>query len=91
MLFRSKTAPSIEVSPSLSSQSFEAVSAPLAGNIFKVEVKSGHVVSEGDILVILEAMKMETEIRAARDGIVQELLVKEGDSVAVGTPILNLI
>jgi oxaloacetate decarboxylase alpha subunit len=88
---RTKTAPSIEVSPSLSSQSFEAVSAPLAGNIFKVEVKSGHVVSEGDILVILEAMKMETEIRAARDGIVQELLVKEGDSVAVGTPILNLI
>ncbi len=77
-------------SPSVSSSS-EAISAPLAGNIFKVEVQPGRAVSEGDILVILEAMKMETEIRAARDGIVQELLVKEGDSVAVGTPILNLV
>lgn len=77
--------------PSVAPQVAESVSAPLAGNIFKVEVQPGHTVSEGDILVILEAMKMETEIRAARDGVVQDLLVKEGDSVAVGTPILSLV
>ncbi|KGK09192.1 oxaloacetate decarboxylase subunit alpha [Vibrio navarrensis] len=68
----------------------EAVSAPLAGNIFKVHVQAGAPVEEGDILLILEAMKMETEIRAARSGIVQELNVKEGDSVTVGAPLLSL-
>lgn len=68
----------------------EPVAAPLAGNIFKIHVQPGHQVSEGDVLVILEAMKMETEVRAARSGVVQELLVKEGDSVVVGAPILSL-
>jgi oxaloacetate decarboxylase (Na+ extruding) subunit alpha len=47
-------------------------------------------VSEGDVLIVLEAMKMETEIRAARNGVIQELHVKEGDSVSVGSPILSL-
>ncbi|PMJ91278.1 sodium-extruding oxaloacetate decarboxylase subunit alpha [Vibrio sp. 10N.261.55.A7] len=68
----------------------EAVPAPLAGNIFKVNVQSGAQVAEGDVLLILEAMKMETEVRAARGGIVQDLLVKEGDSVTVGSPLLSL-
>ncbi|UTV28208.1 sodium-extruding oxaloacetate decarboxylase subunit alpha [Photobacterium atrarenae] len=70
--------------------SAEPVAAPLAGNIFKINVQPGHSVSEGDVLVILEAMKMETEVRAARNGVVQDLHVKEGDSVAVGSPILSL-
>ncbi|MEZ9870003.1 sodium-extruding oxaloacetate decarboxylase subunit alpha [Vibrio sp. 10N.261.51.C6] len=68
----------------------EAVPAPLAGNIFKVNVQAGTEVSEGDVLLILEAMKMETEVRAARGGIVQELNVKEGDAVTVGAPLLSL-
>ncbi|EGU32469.1 oxaloacetate decarboxylase [Vibrio ichthyoenteri ATCC 700023] len=68
----------------------EAVPAPLAGNIFKVNVQSGSEVAEGDVLLILEAMKMETEVRAARGGIVQDLHVKEGDSVVVGSPLLSL-
>lgn len=68
----------------------EAVPAPLAGNIFKVQVQPGCEVVEGDVLVILEAMKMETEVRAARNGVVQALHVKEGDAVSVGTPILSL-
>lgn len=68
----------------------ETVPAPLAGNIFKVNVQSGAQVAEGDVLLILEAMKMETEIRAARGGIVQDLHVKEGDSVTVGAPLLSL-
>lgn len=68
----------------------EAVPAPLAGNIFKINVQLGSTVAEGDVLVVLEAMKMETEIRAARSGVVQDLHVKEGDSVTVGSPILSL-
>lgn len=68
----------------------EMVPAPLAGNIFKVNVQSGVQVEEGDVLLILEAMKMETEVRAARGGIVQDLHVKEGDAVTVGAPLLSL-
>ena len=68
----------------------ETVPAPLAGNIFKVNVQSGVQVEEGDVLLILEAMKMETEVRAARGGVVQDLHVKEGDAVTVGAPLLSL-
>lgn len=68
----------------------EAVPAPLAGNIFKVNVLPGSEVAEGDVLLILEAMKMETEVRAARGGVVQDIHVKEGDAVTVGAPLLSL-
>lgn len=68
----------------------EDVPAPLAGTIFKVNVAAGEEVAEGDVLIILEAMKMETEVRAARSGLVQDLHVKEGDAVAVGSPLLSL-
>ncbi len=44
-----------------------------------------------DVLLILEAMKMETEVRAARSGVVQDLHVKEGDSVTVGAPLVSLV
>ncbi|PSW09463.1 oxaloacetate decarboxylase subunit alpha [Photobacterium sanctipauli] len=76
--------------PAPVAEAAEAVPAPLAGNIFKINVQPGYQVSEGDVLVVLEAMKMETEVRAARGGVVQDLHVKEGDSVAVGSPILSL-
>ncbi len=68
----------------------EPVSAPLAGNIFKVMVTTGEHVQEGDVLIILEAMKMETEVRAAHAGTVQAVQVKEGDAVTVGMPLLHL-
>ncbi len=80
--------PAVPVTPA--SASAELVPAPLAGNIFKVNVQPGAEVAEGDVLLILEAMKMETEVRAARGGIVQELNVKEGDAVTVGAPLLSL-
>ncbi|NRF28071.1 sodium-extruding oxaloacetate decarboxylase subunit alpha [Vibrio coralliilyticus] len=76
--------------PAAPSGNSELVPAPLAGNIFKVNVQSGAQVEEGEVLLILEAMKMETEVRAARGGIVQDLHVKEGDSVTVGAPLLSL-
>ncbi|CDT19866.1 sodium-extruding oxaloacetate decarboxylase subunit alpha [Vibrio coralliirubri] len=84
-----KTAQAAQAAPVAASDA-EAVPAPLAGNIFKVNVQAGAEVAEGDVLLILEAMKMETEVRAARGGIVQELNVKEGDAVTVGAPLLSL-
>ncbi|TXY73597.1 oxaloacetate decarboxylase subunit alpha [Vibrio cholerae] len=71
-------------------QGAEVVAAPLAGTIFKIQVEQGDEVAEGDVLIVLEAMKMETEIRAARSGVIQELHVKEGDSVRVGASLLSL-
>ena len=66
------------------------VKAPLAGNIFKVLVKPGDQVAEGQSIVILEAMKMETAISAPRAGSVTDVSIKEGDSVAVGDALLTI-
>ena len=68
----------------------ETLNAPLAGNIFKVLVNEGDQVAAGDVVIIMEAMKMETEVRAATDGQVVSVNVREGDSVAVGEALLNL-
>ncbi|EPJ52181.1 MAG: oxaloacetate decarboxylase [Osedax symbiont Rs2] len=68
----------------------EEVTAPLAGNIWKVEVSAGDAIEEGDVIVILEAMKMETEVRAARSGTVVSVDVKEGDAVQVGDSLITL-
>jgi oxaloacetate decarboxylase alpha subunit len=64
--------------------------APLAGNIFKILVSPGTVVNEGDVLLVMEAMKMETEIRAIKAGTVKGIFVKDGDSVSVGEPLLSI-
>ncbi|WAN11104.1 sodium-extruding oxaloacetate decarboxylase subunit alpha [Stutzerimonas balearica] len=68
----------------------EPQTAPLAGNIFKVLVQPGQLVQEGDLVVILEAMKMETEIRAFRAGTVAAVNVKVGDAVSVGDSLLSI-
>lgn len=68
----------------------EAVVAPLAGNIFKVTVGEGDHVQQGDVIIVLEAMKMETEVRAPTSGTVSAVMVKEGDVVAVGDALVNL-
>jgi len=68
----------------------EDVNAPLSGTIWKVLVSPNQQINEGDTLVILEAMKMETEIKAARSGTVVNVSVKEGDSVTVGQALLSL-
>ena len=67
------------------------IAAPLAGNVWKIEVTQGQRVEEGDLLLILEAMKMENEIVADRDGTVEQLLVQEGNKVAVGQVLLTLV
>ena len=68
----------------------EDVSAPLSGTIWKILVSPNQSVKKGDTLVILEAMKMETEIKATRSGVVLNVSVKESDSVTVGQLILSL-
>jgi oxaloacetate decarboxylase alpha subunit len=68
----------------------EPVAAPLAGTIWRVAVEPGQSVVEGDILIILEAMKMETEIRAAKSGVIDTISVKAGDSVSVGDTLLTI-
>lgn len=67
-----------------------AVTAPLAGTIFKVNVREGDHVQKGDVLVVLEAMKMETEVRAPHSASVSSVRIREGDNVAVGDELVIL-
>jgi len=68
----------------------EPVNAVLAGNIFKVHVTPGATVDEGDPLLVVEAMKMETAVVAPRAGTVTDVFVAEGDAVAVGDALLAI-
>ncbi len=68
----------------------EPLNAALAGNVFKVLVTPGQQVSAGETVLILEAMKMETEVSAPQDGVVASVAVAEGDAVAVGDTLLML-
>ena len=68
----------------------EPIASPLAGNIWKVLAKPGQAVAEGDVVIILEAMKMETEIRAPRVGTIASVTATEGSSVKVGDTLYTL-
>jgi oxaloacetate decarboxylase alpha subunit len=68
----------------------QPVPAPLAGSIHKVNVKPGDRVNAGDVIMILEAMKMETEVRSPAGGTVTAVNVREGDVVQVGDALLTL-
>jgi len=67
------------------------ITAPLSGNVFKIHVAPGDQVKSGDVVVVLEAMKMETEIRATNAGQVGEVLVREGDSVSASDTLITLV
>ncbi|MEX1197307.1 MAG: sodium-extruding oxaloacetate decarboxylase subunit alpha [Pseudohongiellaceae bacterium] len=66
------------------------VKAPLSGSVYRVVATEGSSVGEGDVLMVLEAMKMETEIRSDRAGTVRQLHVAEGESVSSGDPLVTL-
>jgi oxaloacetate decarboxylase alpha subunit len=68
----------------------EPVTAPLAGNVVKVLVKPGQRVSEGESIVVLEAMKMETSVSAPSDGTIVEVKIQAGDSCTVGDVLVTL-
>ena len=83
----SSSLPAPQVS-SVNSVIGQVLNSPLAGNIFKVLVKDGDVVNSGDVVIIMEAMKMETEIRASLSGVISNISTKEGDAVQTGQPLL---
>lgn len=69
----------------------KALKAPLPGNINAVKVSEGQTVKAGDIVVILEAMKMENEIAADRAGTVGKIYVTKGSTVQTGAPLLEIV
>ena len=76
--------------PAASISRGETVTAPMAGNILKINVNVGSTIAEGDVVVIMEAMKMETEVRSRVAGTVSAINVKEGAAIAVGDTLVTL-
>ena len=67
-----------------------SVNAHITGTVWKIEVKVGDAVSEGQTVVILESMKMEMPVEATASGTVAAILIKEGQSVEEGAPLIEL-
>lgn len=83
-------APKVEKKNVVVSEGQEVIEAPMPGNIWKIVAKEGDQVKAGDVLLILEAMKMENEILAPRDGIVSSINTTEGSAVNTGDKIVVL-
>ena len=66
------------------------INAPMRGTIVDVKVKVGDKVSNGTVVAVLEAMKMENDIVSDKDGVVAAVLVNKGDSVETGAPVVTL-
>jgi len=67
------------------------ISAPLPGNILSVKVAAGDIIQKGQLLMTMEAMKMENQVLADRKGVIESIAVKEGDAVLQGDLLLKLI
>ena len=67
------------------------LTSPLPGNIFKVEVRDGDVVKKGDTLLVIEAMKMENDIKAEKDAVIKSVKVKPGDKVLQGDVLIEMV
>ena len=80
----------IDAAPATTSADGFEVKSSLPGVVLRMEVSEGDSVAEGDVLVVLEAMKMEIEVKAPQAGTVQSILVAQGDKVANGSPLVTL-
>lgn len=67
----------------------DALRSPLPGTVVEIKAKVGDTVKEGDALIVLEAMKMDNNLTAERDGIVKSILVEEGEAVKENTPLVT--
>jgi biotin carboxyl carrier protein len=67
----------------------KTIESPIAGTVFKVEVKPGQQVKANDVLLVMEAMKMETPIKSPSDAVIKSVLVSEGDAVSPGQKIIE--
>ena len=66
----------------------EVVKSPMPGNILKINVSQGQKVEEGDVLLVLEAMKMENEVVATKSGTVAQIVTAKGAVVETGSPLI---
>ena len=82
-------APAAPAAPAVTAAG-EPVNSPMPGTILRVEVAQGAAVKEGQLLVVLEAMKMENEILAPKDGTVAQVVVSKGSHVETGSPLIVL-
>jgi biotin carboxyl carrier protein len=82
-------APAAPAAPAVTAAG-EPVNSPMPGTILRVEVAQGAAVKEGQLLVVLEAMKMENEILAPKDGTVAQVVVQKGSHVETGSPLIVL-
>lgn len=80
----------VATTASVRATSANAVVAPLSGSVSKVLVEDGQEIKEGEVLVVLEAMKMETEITAPQSGKIGSILVSPGDAVQGGQALVEL-
>ena len=83
-------APAAPAAPAVAAVAGEQVVSPMPGTIVKVNVKAGQTVKSGEVLAVLEAMKMENEIMAPHDATVAQVLADVGTKVDTGTPIIVL-
>lgn len=79
----------VATTASVRATSANAVVAPLSGSVSRILVEDGEQIEEGQVLLVLEAMKMETEITAPKAGTVARVLVEKGDSVAGGEALIE--
>lgn len=82
--------PAAPTTASIQGVAANAVVAPLAGSVFKILVAEGDTIEAGQVLLILEAMKMETEITAPSAGVVGVINVKEGEAVQGGQALIEI-
>ena len=88
-LVRSKPVPTKEAKP-IPAAGLSKVEAPLPGTIFKINIKEGDAVKKGQMLMILEAMKMENNLLAEKEGMINKIHVSEGDSVLQGDILVEI-